>query len=136
MRLLSTGPIAAAAVVVAALLAACGGDGDDGATEQFCDEYTAVEDELADVDFEDPEALTDAIDRLSELDPPDEIADEFRAVIELNQEIYSASDEIDVSDPDAAAQLQEEFAERAEALEEESEKLDDFLTEECGVGGE
>jgi protein subunit release factor A len=136
VRLPSTGPIAAAAVVVAALLAACGGDGDDGAAEQFCDEYTAVEDELADVDFEDPEALTDAIDRLSELDPPDEIADEFRAVIELNQEIYSASDEVDVSDPEAAAQLQEEFAERAEALEEESEELDDFLTEECGVGGE
>ena len=126
--------VAVAALVAAAALPACGGGDDDSASESFCEEYRALEDELAGVDIEDPEAATEAFDRLAELDPPDEIADEFRAVVQLNQEIFSAGEGVDLSDPEAAAELQEQFSDRAAELEEESQAVEGFLTEECGVG--
>jgi len=126
--------VAVAALVVAAALPACGGGDDDSATESFCEEYRALEDELADVDIDDPEAATEAFDRLADLDPPDEIADEFRAVVELNQEVFSAGEGVDLSDPEAAAELQEQFSDRLAELEDESQAVEGFLTEECGVG--
>ena len=126
--------LAAAALVAAIALPACGSDDGSSATESFCEEYRALEDDLADVDIDDPEAASEAFDRLAGLDPPDEIADEFRAVVELIQEIYSASADVDLSDPEAAAQLQEQFSDRAAELEEESQAVEGFLSEECGVG--
>ena len=88
--------------------------------------------DLSGTDYEDPAAVGDAFDRIAELDPPDEIAEEFRAVIALNQE-FSAGEGADLSDQQAASELQEQFSESAAELEEESQKVDDFLTEECGV---
>ncbi|HZM32774.1 MAG TPA: hypothetical protein VFB77_19890 [Acidimicrobiales bacterium] len=126
--------LAAAALVAAAALSACGGDDDDSATESFCEDYRALEEDLADVDIDDPEAASDAFDRLAELDPPDEIADEFGAIVELNREIYSAGEGVDPSDQEAVAQLQEQFSDRTAELEEESQAVEGFLTEECGVG--
>lgn len=126
--------LAVAALVATAALPACGGDDGSSATESFCEEYRALEDDLADVDIDDPEAASEAFDRLAELDPPDEIADEFRAVVELNQEIYSASEGVDLTDAEAAAELQEQFSDRAAELEEESQAVEGFLSEECGVG--
>lgn len=134
MRAAPTGLAAALALLAATALAACGDDEGSAATESFCEEYTQLEEELSGTDYEDPAAVGDAFDRIAELDPPDEIAEEFRAVIALNQEIYSASDGADLSDPEAASELQEQFSERAAELEEESQKVDDFLTEECGAG--
>jgi hypothetical protein len=126
--------VVAAALVAAAALPACGGGDDDSATESFCEDYRALEDDLADVDIDDPEAATEAFDRLAELDPPGEIADEFQAVVQLNQEIYAAGEGVDPSDPEAAAELQEQLSDRAAELEEESQAVEGFLTEECGVG--
>ena len=125
--------LAVAALVAAAALQACGGD-DSSATEQFCEDYRSLEDDLADVDIDDPAAAADLFDRLADLDPPDEIADEFRAVVELNQEAYSAGEDVDLSDPEAAAELQEQFSDRAAELDEESQAVEGFLSEECGVG--
>ena len=125
--------LAVAALVAAAALPACGGD-DASATEQFCEDYRSLEDDLADVDIDDPEAATDLFDRLADLDPPDEIADEFRAVVELNQEVYSAGEDVDLLDPEAAAELQQQISDRAAELDEESRAVEGFLSEECGVG--
>jgi hypothetical protein len=122
---------AAAGVLAAAALTACGSDGGSSATESFCEEYRQIEEELAEVDFEDPAALSEAFDRMSELDPPDEIADDFRAVVELNREVYSAGDGVDLSDQEAATELQEQLSERATDLEDESQNVDEFLAEEC-----
>lgn len=125
--------LAVAALVAAAALPACGGD-DGSAAEQFCEDYRSLEDELAGVDIDDLEAAADLFDQLADLDPPDEIADEFRAVVELNQEVYSAGEDVDLSDPAAAAELQEQLSARAAELDEESQAVEGFLSEECGVG--
>jgi hypothetical protein len=119
--------------VAAAALLACGGDY-GSATEQFCEDYRSLEDELGDADLDDPEAAADVFDQLADLDPPDEIADEFRAVVELNQEIASAGEDVDLSDPAAAAELQEQLSARVAELDEESQAVEGFLSEECGVG--
>jgi hypothetical protein len=125
--------LAVAALVAAAALPACGGD-DGSATEQFCEDYRSLEDDLADVDIDDPEAAADLFDRLAELEPPEEIADEFRAVVELNQEVFSAGEDVDLRDQEAAAELQQQLSDRAAELDEESQAVEGFLSEECGVG--
>lgn len=133
MRADPTRLLAVAALVAAAALPACGGD-DGSAAEQFCEDYRSLEDELAGVDIDDPEAAADLFDQLADLDPPDEIADEFRAVVELNQEVYSAGEDVDLTDSAAAAELQEQLSARAAELDEESQAVEGFLSEECGVG--
>jgi hypothetical protein len=122
-----------AGLVAAVALPACGGD-DGSSTEQFCEDYRSLADEVADVDMDDPEAAADLFDRLAELDPPDEIADEFQAVVELNQEVLSASEGVDLTDQEAAAELQEQLSDQVAELDEEGQAVDGFLAEECGVG--
>jgi hypothetical protein len=123
----------AGAVVAAMTIGACGGGG-SGDVEAFCSEYKQVEEELAQLDDKDPDAVDAVFDRIDDLDPPDEIKDEFRRMTEFNRTVYAASEDIDLNDPDAAAQLQEEFTEQAEELDEVSDEVNDYLSENCDVG--
>jgi hypothetical protein len=124
----------AGAAAGALLIAACGGGGDSNSVEAFCSEYKKVEADLADLDGSDPDAVDAVFDRIHDLDPPDEIKDEFRTMTDFNRSVYTASQDIDLSDPDAAAQLQQELTDRAENLNEDSDKVNDYLSEHCGVG--
>jgi hypothetical protein len=124
----------AGAVAAALVIAACGGGGGSGDVEAFCSEYKQVEEELAQLDDSDPDAVEAVFDRIDDLDPPDEIKDEFRRMTEFNRTVYAASEDIDLNDPDAAAQLQEEFTEQAEELDEVSDEVNDYLSENCDVG--
>jgi hypothetical protein len=124
----------AGAAAGALLIAACGGGGDSNSVKAFCSEYKKVEADLADLDGSDPDAVDAVFDRIHDLDPPDEIKDEFRTMTDFNRSVYTASQDIDLSDPDAAAQLQEELTDRAENLNEDSDKVNDYLSEHCGVG--
>ena len=124
----------AGAVAGAVLLAACGGGGSSSAdVEDFCSEYKEVEDQLAELDDSDPDAVDELFDRIDDLDPPDEIRDDFRAMTEFNRMVYSASQDIDLDDPDAAAEFQERFTEQAEDLDEVSAKVNDYLSEHCDI---
>ena len=124
----------AGAAAGALLIVACGGGGGSNNVEAFCSEYKKVEADLADLDGSDPDAVDAVFDRIHDLDPPDEIKDEFRTMIDFNRSVYTASQDIDLSDPDAAARLQQELTDKAEDLHEDSEKVNDDLSEHCGVG--
>ena len=124
----------AGAAVAALMIAACGGGGGSGDVEAFCSEYKQVEEDLAQLDDSDPDAVDAVFDRIDDLDPPDEIKDEFRKMIEFNRTVYAASQEVDLDDPEAADRLQQEFTDRAEDLNEVSEKVNDYLMENCDIG--
>jgi hypothetical protein len=124
----------AGAAAGALLIAACGGGGDSNSVKAFCSEYKKVEADLAELDGSDPDAVDAVFDRIHDLDPPDEIKDEFRTMTDFNRTVYTASQDTDLSDPDAAAQLQQELTDKADNLKEDSEKVNDYLSEHCGVG--
>jgi hypothetical protein len=123
----------AGAAAGALVIAACGGSGSND-VEAFCSEYKKVEADLVDLDGSDPGAVDAVFDRIHDLDPPDEIKDEFRTMTDFNRSVYTASQDTDLSDPDAAAQLQQELTDKAEDLNEVSDKVNDYLSEHCGVG--
>ena len=91
--------IAGAAAAGACCVAACGGGGSSGDVEAFCSEYKQVEEELAQLDDSDPDAVEAVFDHIDDLDPPDEIKDEFRTMIEFNRTVYTAGQEVDLDDP-------------------------------------
>jgi hypothetical protein len=120
------------ALVAAGLLftAACGGDDDDsadggggggGGGDEFCDRAVAL---FSDTDIDDEEA----IEQLESLDPPDEIADDWQALVEGSQS--AAAGELDATDPDAA-----EFEEQYNQLIEATTNVYNYLGEECGLEG-
>lgn len=124
----------AGAAAGALLIAACGGGGDSNSVKAFCSEYKKVEADLADLDGSDPDAVDAVFDRIHDLDPPDEIKDEFRTMIEFVRTVYTAGQEVDLDDPDAADRLQQEVTERAADLDEVSRKVNDYLLENCDIG--
>ena len=124
----------AGAAAAALVIAACGGGSGSGSVEDFCSEYKQVEEELAQLDDSDPDAVDALFDHIDDLDPPDEIKDEFQTMTEFNRTVYLASQDVDLDDPEAAAQLQEQFTEQAEDLDEVSNKVNDYLSENCDVG--
>jgi hypothetical protein len=77
--------------------------------------------------------VAEATERLDDLEPPDEIADEFQAVVDFTKDAAAAAEDVDLTDPDAAAELQEQFEGRQAELEEAGQKVDDFLADKCGI---
>ena len=124
----------AGAAAGALLLSACGGGSSSASVKSFCSEYKKVEADLAAVDDSDPDAVDAVFDRIQDLKPPDEIKDEFRTMIDFNRSVYTASQDVDLSDPEAAAQLQQELTDKAEDLDAVSGKVNNYLSEHCGVG--
>ena len=116
------------------VLGACG-DGDDdsasgdaaaaqsggGSTEDFCSTITDLM-EASTNEGADPQA---ARERVANLDPPAEIADEWAQYMDLMQ----ASAELDPNDPEAQAQYQQQL----DATNEASMVVNDYLTNECGI---
>ena len=124
----------AGAAAAALVVGACGGGGGSGDVEAFCSEYKQVEEELAQLDYSDPDAVEAVLDHIDDLDPPDEIKDEFRTMSEFNRTVYTAGQDVDLDDPDAADRLQQEVTERAADLDEVSRKVNDYLLENCDIG--
>lgn len=97
---------------------------DGGSGGNFCDDFKALEERLAD----DPEAAADpevVLEAFEELDPPDEIADDFDAMLEASRNIA----DVDQSDPEAMADAQAEIESATEA----QERVSAYLDEECGI---
>jgi hypothetical protein len=118
------------ALVAAGLLftAACGGDDDDSAdgggggggdSGGFCDEAVAV--------FNATDLDEDGIEQLRSIEPPGEIADDWQTMVE-GMEAANAGD-LDVNDPEAAAEFEEQYADLMEATTSVSE----YLSTECGL---
>ena len=118
-------------VAVAALLIAAGcGDDDDGggassqATEDFCQGFNRINAQFSDINpVTNPDALREALDMLRDLDPPEEIADEYETVLEG----FDRLSKIDVNDQDAVNEVRDELPEAEDAFN----TVGDFVEEEC-----
>lgn len=122
MRATLVGVVALGLVVVA-----CGDDGDaqSPATQAFCDSFEALDEEFGNVDpTGDAEAFARAVEALRDIEPPQEIADDYDLVVEG----FEALSKIDLTDPDAVA----DFQERYEGAEDAFTTVERFVTEECG----
>jgi Asp-tRNA(Asn)/Glu-tRNA(Gln) amidotransferase C subunit len=119
--------VACVAVVGLLLTAGCGGDDDDGtsseAIEEFCDGFNEVNDQFSNINVTDPGALENALDMLRDLDPPEEIADEYEKVLEGFEKLS----EIDITDPNAVAEVQQDLPDAEEAFN----TVGQFVEDEC-----
>jgi hypothetical protein len=118
--------VAGLAVVGLLVAAGCGDDGDGGASreeiERFCDGFNEVNDQFSDINpVADPGALDEALEMLRDLEPPEEIADEFRTVLDG----FEALSEIDITDPEAVRQVQEDLPDEA------FDAVGQFVEDEC-----
>ncbi len=119
-----------AGVAVGALLMAAGCGDDDGggasseATEEFCEGFNRINERFSDINpVTDPEALEEALDMLRDLEPPEEIADDYETVLDG----FEALSEIDLTDQDAVNEVQENLPDAEEAFN----TVGDFVEEEC-----
>ena len=120
--------VAGLAVVGLLMAAGCGGDDGGGASseeiEQFCDGFNEINDKFSDINpVADPEALQEALDMLRDLEPPDEIADDYDTV--LNG--FEALAEIDITDPSAVEKVRADLPRAEEAFN----TVGDFVDKEC-----
>jgi hypothetical protein len=117
----------------------------DGTADAFCEEVQAAEDALNDatenLDVTDPEeaaaALEDAVEALRGVDAPAEIADDWEAIVASAESMLDAIDELDLSNPESVGQQLEDLTTQLEddaaALEEAGDRVDEYLSEECGI---
>jgi hypothetical protein len=119
--------VAGVAVVGLLMAAGCGGDDDDSTSsesiEDFCDGFNEVNEQFASIDVTDPDALEDALDMLRDLDPPEEIADEYQTVLDGFQRLS----EIDITDQNEVAEVQEDLPDAEEAFN----TVGQFVEDEC-----
>jgi Asp-tRNA(Asn)/Glu-tRNA(Gln) amidotransferase C subunit len=118
--------VAGVAVVGLLMAAGCGGDDDSTSSEaidEFCDGFNDVNEQFSDINVTDPGALDEALDMLRDLDPPEEIADEYEKVLEG----FERLSEIDITDRNAVAEVQEELPEAEEAFN----TVGEFVEDEC-----
>jgi hypothetical protein len=103
-----------------------GGDavGGSGSSDDFCSNFEELDQRFD----EDPEAAADTVavvDALDELDPPDEIADDYTTVIDVGRRLA----DLDPDDP-AAVEEAQQLSEEAAAAQ---GRVSDFLSTECGI---
>jgi Asp-tRNA(Asn)/Glu-tRNA(Gln) amidotransferase C subunit len=119
--------VAGVAVVGLLMAAGCGGDDDDSTSsesiEEFCDGFNDVNEQFSRIDVTDPGELENALDMLRDLDPPEEIADEYQTVLNGFQRLS----EIDITDQNEVAEVQEELPDAEEAFN----TVGQFVEEEC-----
>lgn len=102
-------------------------DGEEGSgdvPDGFCADFQALNDQFA----EDPEAASDpeaVISALESLEPPDEIAEDFAALVEVSR----GTAEIDMNDPEAVAEAQA----LSESAGEAQARVSAYLEDECNI---
>jgi hypothetical protein len=119
--------LVAGVTVVGLLMAAgCGGDDDGTSSEsidEFCDGFNEVNERFSSIDVTDPGELENALDMLRDLDPPEEIADEYETVLDGFQRLS----EIDITDRNEVAEVQEDLPDAEEAFN----TVGQFVEDEC-----
>lgn len=101
-----------------------GGDESADTPEGFCTDFQSLNDQFA----EDPEAASDpnaVIEALESLDPPDEIAEDFAALIEVSR----STADVDMNDPEAVAEAQE----LSDSAGEAQARVSAYLEDECNI---
>jgi hypothetical protein len=119
--------VAGVAVVGLLMAAGCGGDDDDStsseATEEFCDGFNEVNEQFSDIDVTNRGELENALNMLRDLDPPEDIADEYETVLDG----FERLSEIDITDQNEVAEVQEDLPDAEEAFN----TVGQFVEDEC-----
>ena len=119
--------VAGMAVVGLLVATGCGDGGDGGASpeiKEFCDGFNEINEEFANINpVEDPAALEEAVKMLRDLEPPDEIAEEYATVIDG----FEALSEIDITDQEAVAQIQDQLPDAEGAFD----TVGQFVEDKC-----
>jgi hypothetical protein len=120
-RRLSRRAALAAAPTLLLLAAACGGDdGSAGDVSEFCDQATALDERFSDTEDVTSSDFGEAIEAFTELEPPEQIADEWDTMLGS----FQGSASVDPADPEVV-----------EEIRAASDKVNTFMDEECGVDG-
>jgi hypothetical protein len=151
-RTIRPGPVHLAGAAAIVLLAACGDDGGSaaggragsgaaetsvaGREDEFCTRAEQldqrVESALADLEGDDP-SVRDAFQQLAEelraMDPPEAIASDWGALADGVDQLATAFQEFDITDPDSLAALEE----AEERLTTASDNVETYLRDECGI---
>jgi hypothetical protein len=118
--------VAGVAVVGLLMAAGCGGDDDSTSSEaidEFCDGFNEVNEQFSNINVTAPGALDNALDMLRDLDPPEEIADEYEKVLKGFEKLS----EIDITDRNAVAEVQADLPDAEEAFN----TVGEFVEDEC-----
>jgi hypothetical protein len=103
--------------------AACGGDDDNAAgdgSNSFCEDAKALDERFTDSDDISGDDMTAALEAVTDLEPPAEIAEEWDTMLGSLQ----GSPDLDPSDPETVEEVQAA-----------SEKVGTYMEEECGISG-
>jgi hypothetical protein len=100
-------------------LAACGDDDDSASGDDFCAQARELDDTSEDIDE------AGAVEALRQLDPPDEIADDWNTMVDLLDDMAN----LDPSDPDVAADQLDQLEEAQAA----ADNVSAYLEDECGI---
>ena len=111
---------------------------DEERQEVFCSD---VPDLLADItdDFEDVQtdpaaavaALEDAVARMEEVQPPDDVADEWGRLVTAWQDLLALVQQVDPSDPSSGTDLADEFLDLQSELVETGTAVDEWGQANC-----
>ena len=82
-----------------------------------------------------PQIFQDAADEIRAIDPPGEITQDWAALAAGAEEFAATLGDVDLTDPQALATLQERLAPLEQELDAASMNVQNYLAEECGVGG-
>jgi protein subunit release factor A len=107
--------------------AGCGDDASGASPEEiqeFCDGFNEINEQFSNANLvADPDALQEALEMLRDLDPPEDIAEEYADVLDG----FQALSEIDITDQRAVERVQEELP----AAEEAFSTVGEFVEDEC-----
>jgi hypothetical protein len=106
--------------------AACGDDDDEtGTAASFCEQAGELSERVGEMDDPSSEDFSQAVSDLRDIEPPEEIAEDWDRALDAFEAIAGLGDE--EIDEDLLAQLDD--PELAAA----GDRVDEYLTEECGV---
>ncbi|SOE00716.1 hypothetical protein [Blastococcus haudaquaticus] len=130
--------LALALALAAPLLGACGASEDEQRKAAFCDDVpTLMQEVTADLNEvpSDPmsanEALDDAVAQLEEVEPPEDVADEWSRLETAWSDMRDLIGRADLSDPAANAELAPELQRLQPELVEAGTAIDDWGKENC-----
>ena len=91
----------------------------------FCDQADSLNDTFDSIDDPTSDQFSEALDRIRSMDPPAEIADDWEQLVSA----LDGLEDIDLENPDPEALAGFD----TEAMQEASDRVDAYMSEECGI---
>ncbi|MGY2064345.1 hypothetical protein [Blastococcus sp. SYSU DS0619] len=112
--------------------------GSAGADSEFCTQASTIQERITGSattgDPGDlPQAFRAAAEEIRSIEAPDELAPDWAALADGAEQFASTLQDIDLTDPNALATLEEQLAPLEQELNEASANVQSYLVEECGM---